>query len=265
MMYLYSWNEYSESAKELAQAMGIKRIKHTNSKFVGNENKVVINWGSSSLPEEVSKCTIINHPDAVARVSNKKTFFEYMKQTHAVPYLVDSTTDVDVAKQWYDNGKTVVARTVLQGHSGDGIVLLNKEQNDFVQAPLYTLYKPKKDEYRIAMAKNANGVGELTILSKQRKARNLEVADDQVNWKIRNHANGFIYKRNDVQIPDAVWNAATQVFIETGLDFGALDIIYNERENNAYVLEVNTAPGLEGETVFEYALGIAGMINDMGH
>jgi glutathione synthase/RimK-type ligase-like ATP-grasp enzyme len=38
-----------------------------------------------------------------------------------------------------------------------------------------------------------------------------------------------------------------------GLDFGAVDIIWNKKQDRYYVLEVNTAPGLEGETVVRYA------------
>jgi D-alanine-D-alanine ligase-like ATP-grasp enzyme len=37
-----------------------------------------------------------------------------------------------------------------------------------------------------------------------------------------------------------------------GLDFGAVDIIFNERKQTAFVLEVNTAPGLTGQTVAGY-------------
>jgi D-alanine-D-alanine ligase-like ATP-grasp enzyme len=37
------------------------------------------------------------------------------------------------------------------------------------------------------------------------------------------------------------------------LDFGAIDIIYNESRDQAYVLEVNTAPGLTGQTIQSYA------------
>jgi D-alanine-D-alanine ligase-like ATP-grasp enzyme len=40
------------------------------------------------------------------------------------------------------------------------------------------------------------------------------------------------------------------------LDFGAVDVIWNEKQQRAYVLEVNTAPGLEGQTVDDYARGI---------
>jgi len=37
-----------------------------------------------------------------------------------------------------------------------------------------------------------------------------------------------------------------------GLDFGAVDIVYNENDNKAYVLEINTAPGLSGTTLEKY-------------
>jgi D-alanine-D-alanine ligase-like ATP-grasp enzyme len=37
-----------------------------------------------------------------------------------------------------------------------------------------------------------------------------------------------------------------------GLDFGAVDMIYNAKRNTYYVLEVNTACGLAGETLNKY-------------
>ena len=37
-----------------------------------------------------------------------------------------------------------------------------------------------------------------------------------------------------------------------GLDFGAVDVLWNERQQKAYVCEVNTAPGLEGITLDNY-------------
>ena len=36
------------------------------------------------------------------------------------------------------------------------------------------------------------------------------------------------------------------------LQFGAVDIIWNEKENKCYVLEINTAPGLVGTTLTKY-------------
>jgi D-alanine-D-alanine ligase-like ATP-grasp enzyme len=40
------------------------------------------------------------------------------------------------------------------------------------------------------------------------------------------------------------------------LDFGAVDVIYNRAQDKAYVLEVNTAPGLEGSTLDNYVEAI---------
>ena len=38
-----------------------------------------------------------------------------------------------------------------------------------------------------------------------------------------------------------------------GLYFGAVDMIWNAYKKQGYVLEINTAPGLEGQTVENYA------------
>jgi len=36
------------------------------------------------------------------------------------------------------------------------------------------------------------------------------------------------------------------------LDFGAVDVVFNSKEKLAYVLEINTAPGLTGSTLDGY-------------
>ena len=59
---------------------------------------------------------------------------------------------------------------------------------------------------------------------------------------IRNHSNGWVYARSDVAIPDMLCPIAIQAVNLLDLDFGAVDIIYKDDE--FYVLEVNTAPSL---------------------
>src|SRR3546814_16068950 len=89
------------------------------------------------------------------------------------------------------DGDTIVARTVLNGHSGAGIVLCETpEQLAAVDAPLYVVYEPKKQEYRVHVL---NG----KVVDVQRKARVKDVPDDKVNWKIRNHDSGLIYGRDE--------------------------------------------------------------------
>ncbi|MNY63636.1 hypothetical protein D3C86_2006230 [compost metagenome] len=45
-----------------------------------------------------------------------------------------------------------------------------------------------------------------------------------------------------------------------GLTFGAVDVIWNEYRHQAYVLEVNTAPGLTGTTLEKYAEAFRGLM-----
>ena len=82
MLHLFAHNPHSEGAAELAQALGIRRIRHENSRYAGNANRHVINWGSSrDLPEAVARSNIVNRPERVAAVSNKKRFFELCEGT----------------------------------------------------------------------------------------------------------------------------------------------------------------------------------------
>ena len=75
----------------------------------------------------------------------------------------------------------------------------------------------------------------------------------ETNSKIRTEEHGWVFCRGNVQVPDDVKLQAESAVSALGLDFGGVDVIWNEKEQQAYVLEVNTAPGLEGTTVTTYA------------
>lgn len=248
-MLIYSHNKGSEGAKELSRSLNIKRIKHEGSRFKGSQDKVVLNWGSSRLPVECTKCQVINQPDSVRNASNKATFFDSLDDERF--NLPPNTQDAVVAREWYDNGDLIVARQVLSGHSGAGIVLFQRDSDkdgvstEFVNAPLYTKYIKKSQEFRAHVLR-----GE--IIDVQRKARSSNVPDENVNWMVRNHSNGFIFAREGVELPEVALNLCISVVAELHLDFGAVDLIYNEHSNKYYVLEVNTAPGLTGTTLTRY-------------
>jgi glutathione synthase/RimK-type ligase-like ATP-grasp enzyme len=70
---------------------------------------------------------------------------------------------------------------------------------------------------------------------------------------VRNHVNGWVFCTQNVGIPDKALDYAVMAVAACGLDFGAVDIIWNESRQEAYVLEVNTAPGIEGSTLNLYA------------
>lgn len=252
--HLFSYNPNSKGAAAIAESLGIKRIRHTNSKFKGSKKRTVINWGSSNLPEEVMKCNVINNPVAVGLATNKKTFFETVTEKVSIPPF---TSSFDTAMEWIKEGKTVIARTILQGSGGEGIVIMDKENPDnFVKAPLYTQYVPKADEFRIHVVNSA-------VTDVQRKALKSDWGDNnpgqKPNWKIRNLENGFIYMRNNIQAPDCVIEEAIKAVREIGLDFGAVDVIYNQKQNKAYVLEINSAPGVEGTSILNYTAAFKDM------
>src|SRR3546814_3947261 len=106
---------------------------------------------------------------------------------------------------------------------------------------------PKKQEYRVHVL---NG----KVVDVQRKARVKDFPDDKVNWKIRNHDNGFIYARDEklAEVPKKVLSDSIKAVGVCGLDFGAVDVIYNEAKGIGFVLEINTAPGLTGTTLEGY-------------
>jgi len=246
---IYSYNQGSQGAVALAKAMDIKRLRHGGkSKWVGGKGKELINWGASEIPEQFAEggTRIINPPWHVSRMSNKLTAFEVFRK--AGVRIPECTSSLGQAQKWLGEGFTVFARTVLSGHSGIGIIMMEPEHIDThqTQARLYTKYIPKNDEFRVHV------VGDKVILV-QRKGLKEEFKGDDVNWKIRNLANGFIFARNNIQTPQDVIDQALLAIRSSGLDFGAVDVIWNAKRAQAYVLEINTAPGLVGTTVEDYA------------
>ena len=244
-MYIYSHNPHSEGAKLLSQALNVKRIKHGNSKFRGGMGKAIINWGAGTLPDQVMACqTVLNKPDSIRKASNKLKSFELFKEAGVTipPFF----TSKEEACEYLQNtpNSSVVCRTLLNGHSGAGIVICDNA-DAVVLAPLYTAYVKKQEEYRYHVF-----MGQVVDI--QRKARKRAVPDDAVNWQVRNLDGGFIFAREGVAASPVASEEAVKAVAALGLDFGAVDLIYNAREDKYYVLEVNTAPGLSETTLDGY-------------
>lgn len=185
---------------------------------------------------------LYNRPYAVQLASNKLYTFSQFRHNN-VP-CPPWTTSKETAASWIDDGKSVVCRTSVTSHSGNGIVFADtKEQLEQVTAPLYTQYIKKKKEFRVHVFKG-------TVIDVQEKRRNTDV--ENVDYRIRNHAGGFVFCRDSISEPSSLRSVANQAVSALGLDFGAVDIIWNEKQDACYALEVNTAPGLEGSTLTAY-------------
>ena len=218
-----------------------------NPTFVVRPWTRLINWGNSSAPVGTGPFTSVSNSFAAVSVaSNKLSTFRALEGKDGIRIPV-FTTDRSVAAGWLRDGVGVVCRTKLSGHSGDGIVLCLAPDQEIPAAPLYVQYVKKQKEFRIHVA-----FGEVIDVQEKRKRKELPPEFD-TNYQVRNHQTGWVYCREDIQIPPGLCEMGTRTVQQLGLEFGAVDIIFNAKQNNLYVLEVNTAPGLEGSTVEKYA------------
>ncbi len=108
-------NGKSKSARQLAKALGVKRLKVTGtgrmshtlpgSRFVGKNTDTIINWG---MPKHIlSNVRYLNPVESVSIASNKHQTFMVL-ETHDV--CIPRYTTIKP-----QNG-TYMARTVLNGH-----------------------------------------------------------------------------------------------------------------------------------------------------
>lgn len=233
---VYPYKLGSASAKVLANSLEGKVLKHVGSKFRPKRGDVVINWGAGAVPDFLP-ATVLNK-DVTDAQCKLRTFNKLKAAGVNIPPFCTEKKDAEAFNF------PVVCRTKLRGHSGDGIVIAEKPE-DLVQAPLYTQYVKKKDEYRVHVLRDK-------AFFIQRKARKLDV--EEPNWKVRNLAGGFVFVEvGGEAVPQPVLDSAVRTITALGLDFGGVDVMWNDNEGKAYVLECNTACGLEERTAANYA------------
>lgn len=242
-IWIYSGDRPSNGAKELSKLAGFKRVR--TGKFVKNKD-VIVNWGCSKIDPkfqyfgEYAK-KWLNGTEEIQSSANKLMAFKAMSEAgvECVPWCVPENHEL--LKSWQSDDFTIVGRTKLTGHSGDGIVIMEKGE-PLQPALLYTKYIFKVREFRVHV------VGD-KVIDTQQKIR--DPSREPTSWKVRSHENGFLFARGGV-VPNPTRDVlAVSAVKSLGLDFGATDIV-EDKKGNFYVLEVNTAPGLEGQTITNY-------------
>jgi glutathione synthase/RimK-type ligase-like ATP-grasp enzyme len=166
-----------------------------------------------------------------------------------VPH-VEFSTDRRVAANWLTSGecKIVYCRTTVRGYGGVGIVLARKPE-ELVSAPLYTKGIKKDREFRIHV------MGGEVIFQQEKKMMAKGRRPERFNAHVRNHANGWVFADQNLVIPGQVIDVARRCVVSCGLDFGAVDVLWNDKLG-AFILEVNTAIGLQPKLAAIYAAKI---------
>jgi len=263
--FIYPYRAGSRSARALSERLGGRLIRLQGSRFRPGNQKTIINWGSTDVPPDYvnNSRRFLNHPEAVRSASNKRLFFERNAGSVTPAQTPDWTCSKDEAASWLEErpNQMLFARTVLAGHSGEGITRISNQEDlaGIREGTLIVKYVKKLSEFRIHVGRRGE---EAIVIDAQKKLRSSTVGDADVDYQIRSHANGFIFARSDIDIPPGVLAQARQALLNCqNLDFGAVDVIWNARHSQAYVLEVNTAPGLEGQTVENYGAFFETLIN----
>ena len=258
---VYPYNMASESATALSRALGGLKAR-PNGRFRPRHGDAVINWGCSQWPDWWNERGIwLNHPHFVREASDKLAFLQRMVERRYGHIVPDFTTEKEDALLWLEEGHIVVARHLLRGSSGRGIIVYEggQDHDRLLQerrAPLYTKYIKKHDEYRVHV-----GRGEPFLVQHKRARRDMPREDR--NYRVRHHAGGWVYCVQEVQAPQCVLDVSIPAITQLGLDFGAVDVVYNHQQDRAVVLEVNTACGLSGETTLRgYKDMIEGLVRD---
>lgn len=253
-LVIYPYKMGSQSAKRLAEKLTtklgskVRRVK-ANGKYRPKLRSLVVNYGSQSQPHwlgGVPNGRILNLVSACQRSSNKLAAFTKWKADGVA--TVEWTTDRAVANEWCKK-HIVFSRTLLNAHSGRGIIVNPIGTEQVAAAPLYTKYMKKKREFRVH-------VFEGCVIDVVEKRRRSGIVMDNNSGLIRNFTNGWVFCRDGIVRPADLDNLAIKACSSLGLSFGAVDVVFNEHYNKCYVLEVNTAPGLEGSTIESYANAI---------
>ena len=255
---IYPYKMGSESAKDVARLLNVKRVK-PDGRYVPKIGHTVINWGSSKTPSWLDRAqrrdvTILNSIKSVKTASNKLSALEKLEEHGVnVPHF---TTDKRVAKYWLEDGLTVVERHKLNGNSADGVRVVNLDDPDMpselTDAPLYTKFIPKSREFRVHVFR-----GSIIDYAEKKKMRK-ERRPENFNKYICSNEMGWVFCRRNIKHIDEVKLEAIKAVDVLGLDFAAVDVIFHN--GVPYVLEANTAPGIMGTTLGRYVNTFRGFL-----
>lgn len=256
-----SCNALKEAIRQWASEnrvnVSIQNLLSEGSIFRARPTDVIINYGNRRYPESFfGQASVLNPVAALNRAANKLTAFQVMQERGVK--TVEFTSDLAVAMGWHENS-IVYARSTLTGHSGEGITVHVPQDGSVIAGgqPLYTRgIQGQRREWRVHIFK-----GNISYVQKKIR-RNGYREDPNYREDVRNHHTGWVYSNQFSDTPNDQVLANAALAVEAmGLDFGAVDVI--SRGDQAWVLEVNTAPGLSGTTLETYQRNVVEYVKSM--
>ncbi len=135
MTYIFKGDRPSNGAINLKDALGATLLRSVGSTYTGRRAGAVINWGcvngEAFRLADVARTAgrpFLNHPFLVQDVVNKGLFFDKMREAlpqFTVPFVDNFNDAYGLVLQ----GSRMYARTILNSHSGKGVVLMVNAQD----------------------------------------------------------------------------------------------------------------------------------------
>ena len=267
-VYIYK-RRGSTLVNQLAHNLGIRCVTDTKGPRNVRTSRMIC-WGNSSIPNWAvgdHPQWILGNPRSVATMAHKIRCFQQL--SHAgLPTLL-FTSDKQVAQTWMNEGYMVYARTILTGHSGEGLYLCQPSLGDTLpDAPLYTRdYRTPFKEYRIHIV-----MGDVIDRTMKRRMSDGSMAehgfrniDGRERLQVRTYENGWVFARDDMLWDESLGRTAAQAVAACGSNIGAVDMIAkweNDRLRDHAIIEINSAPALRSETTLRaYTNALRPLIN----
>lgn len=234
----------ARALKDALNAAGIRSILSNRNNFE-RDGRIILNWGEHQGGGVTynTRNKWLNSFESVAIARDKLATFQRLRMGGGVN-VPQFWTNKDAVEA--ERGEAIILeRHSLTGQSGSGIVV--KRQGEALgDAPLYVKYIRKEEEYRVHVF---NG----QAVAVQQKRRESDAEQDQNQRLIRNRDNGWVFCIQDIAADrkQAISEQAVRACRAIGLDFGAVDIVVGRRDGLAYVLEINSKPGLSSPTVID--------------
>jgi hypothetical protein len=175
---------------------------------------------------------------SVDKLTQYQWFFD-----NEIPAL-NFTDDFLTAHEWLQDGHVVFGRKYLKASCGKGIVVIEPGTEDLPICPVYTQYKKKKREFRVHVFKD-----QVVAVTEKKRRKEFDGVRDT---KIRNLANGYVFVQAVENEPEGLRELALRAARVSMSDFRGVDVGYNQLKDELFVIEVNSAPGIQGTNLTKY-------------
>lgn len=231
-MYIWYSKSTAITGKALARHLRCAGGIHPPSHRAG----LIIGWGARCKRQDeyaYEQMRFVNKVSAINRASNKLRAFEIFRENGIRIPEIRKTTES--ARELFAHGQNIVlARSKIHRAGNDIVVVTSSELLQYVYADFFVQYIESVKEYRVHVYRNKIiRVGEKIPVA---PIKSTIIKSRPNGWHIE-----YLPRGNR---PISLLNDARIAVSSLGLDFGVVDMIIDS-DRRAFVLEVNTGPGLD--------------------